>query len=112
MSIRIDRDKLRSALGIEPLLAYSKQYIARQTLGGGASVALLPATKYRYAIVLFHGDGDAEVNIDVTVDGVTTTISASDQAIEVIANQSIQIVATNTSTLDKSTPTIEIASIA
>jgi hypothetical protein len=70
LSIHIDRLKLLEALKITP----SKQVIAKQTLDPNASTVLLPATQYRFAIVLFHGDGDPEVKHTVTVNGVATEL--------------------------------------
>jgi hypothetical protein len=108
LSIHIDRLMLIKALKITP----SKQVIAKQTLDPNASTVLLPATQYRFAIVLFHGDGDPEVKHTVTVNGVAAELLGDEQAIEVLADETLEITATNTSTAEsKSTMTIEILSL-
>jgi hypothetical protein len=109
MSIHIDRLMLIKALKITP----SKQVINKQSINAGASVTLLPATQYKFAIVLFHGDGDPEVKLSINVDTAVTELMGNEQAIEVLANETIEITATNTSTTEqKSTMTIEILSLA
>jgi hypothetical protein len=108
MSIHIDRLMLIKALRITP----SKQVINKQSINAGASVTLLPATQYKFAIVLFHGDGDPEVRHTVTVNGVATELMGDEQAIEMLADETIEITATNTSTTGaKSTMTIEVLSL-
>jgi len=92
-----------------PAITSQKATIAPQSLAGGASVTLLPATTYKFAIIMFHGDGATEVRVDVTVDATTTSIYGNEQAIELVAGQSVSISATNTGTATASTPTIEIA---
>jgi hypothetical protein len=105
VSIHIDRLKLLEALKITP----SKQVIAKQTLNPNASTTLLPATQYKFAIVLFHGDGDPEVKHTITVNGVSAELMGDEQAIEVLADETLEITATNTSTAGaKSTMTIVI----
>jgi hypothetical protein len=98
MSIRIDRLMLIKALKIT--LTSSKQVITQQTLNPNASTTLLPSTIYKHAIILFHGDGDPEVKHMITVDGTTTELSGDQQAIELLAEQTIEVTATNTSATD------------
>jgi hypothetical protein len=89
-----------------------KEVISKQTLNPGASVTIKPQTQYHFAIILFHGDGDPEVKHVITVNGVATEIMGNEQAIEMLANETIEIVAVNTSTTEpKSSMTVEILSL-
>ena len=95
-----------------PAITASKEVIARQSIGAGASVTLKPSTTYKFAIILFHGDGDSQVRLSIVRNGVTVSIYGNEQAIEVLANESITIVAVNEDTTTvRSTPTIEIVSL-
>jgi hypothetical protein len=95
-----------------PAITASKEVIQPQSVGAGGSVTLKPTTNYKFAIMLFHGDGDSQVRLDITKGATTISIYASEQAIEVLANESISIVAVNEDTASpRSTPTIEIASL-
>jgi len=95
-----------------PAITASKEVIASQSIGAGASVTLKPTTSYKYATVLFHGDGDPQVRLDVTVGDTTISVYGNEQAIEVLANESISITAVNTDTANpRNTPTIEIISL-
>jgi hypothetical protein len=61
---------------------------------------------------LFHGDGEAQVRLDITKGATTVSINGNEQAIEVLANESISITAVNEDTATaRSTPTIEIVSL-
>jgi len=105
MSIHIDRSKLLEALRITP----SKQVIAKQTLEPNVLVTLLPATQYKHTVILFHGDGDPEVKHTVKVNNTVIELLGDEQAIELLANESLEVTATNTSTTEaKNTMTIEI----
>jgi hypothetical protein len=95
-----------------PKPASKKEVISRQTLDPGASVTIKPPTRYYFAIILFHGDGDPEVKHTVVVNGKTAELMGDEQAIEVLANETIEIVAVNTSTTDvKNSMTVEILSL-
>jgi hypothetical protein len=62
--------------------------------------------------MLFHGDGEAQVRLDITKGATTVSLFGNEQAIEILANESISIVAVNTDTANpRNTPTIEIASL-
>jgi len=90
----------------------SKEVIASQSVTAGGSITLKPTTMYKFAIILFHGNGDAQIRLDITRNGVTVSIYANEQAIEVLANESITIIAVNEDTTTaRSTPTIEIVSL-
>jgi hypothetical protein len=90
----------------------TKEVIASQSVGAGASVTLKPTTSYRFAILLFHGNGDQQVRIEVVKGAVVETLHGNEQAIEVLANESISIVAVNEDTATaRNTPTIEIVSL-
>jgi hypothetical protein len=95
-----------------PSITTSKQVIQPQSVGAGASVTLKPSTTYRFAIILFHGNGDSQVRIDVIKGAVTESIRGNEQAIELLANESITIVAVNEDTaIARNTQTIEIVSL-
>jgi len=88
----------------------SKQIISPQSISASGSATLLPPTTYKFAIVLFHGDGEPQIQLTVKVNTKTFMLSGSDQAIEVVANETVEITATNTDTAStRNTPTIEIA---
>ena len=95
-----------------PSITASKQVIASQGVTAGGSVTLKPSTTYRFAILLFHGDGNPQVRLDITKGATTISIYANEQAIEILANESIAITAVNTDTANpRNTPTIEIVSL-
>ena len=95
-----------------PAIVASKEVIQPQSIGAGGSVTLKPPTSYKFAIILFHGNGDPQVRLDITRNGVTESLYGNEQAIEVLANESISITAVNTDTASpRSTPLIEIVSL-
>jgi len=111
MSIVIDRDKLISVLQqFMPRPQIAKQFIQQQQLNPSESTTLLSPTNYKFAIILFHGDGDPQIQLSIVVGGNTYTLNGDEQAIEVLADESIAITASNTDTANPhNTPTIEIA---
>ena len=95
-----------------PSISASKEVIPQQTIPAGGTVTLKTTTLYKYATILFHGDGSNQVRLDITKGATTITIRGNDQAIEILANESISIVAVNEdSSNPRATPTIEIASL-
>jgi hypothetical protein len=94
-----------------PNITASKEVIARNLAGAGLTITLKPSTNYKFAIILFHGDGEADV--EVRIQGETTrTIRGNEQGIELIANESITITAYNSNpNFNKYHPTIEILSL-
>jgi len=95
-----------------PAITASKEVIQPQSIGAGSSVTLKPITTYKFAILLFHGDGEAQVRLDIAKGATTISIYANEQAIEILANESISITAVNTDTASpRNTPTIEIVSL-
>jgi hypothetical protein len=94
-----------------PSITASKEIIARNLVGAGLTVTIKPSTNYKFAIMLFHGDGEADV--EVRIQGETTrTIRGNEQGIEVLANESITITAYNSDpNYNKYHPTIEIVSL-
>jgi hypothetical protein len=94
-----------------PTITASKEIINRNIVGAGATTTLKPSTNYKFAIILFHGDGEADV--EVRIQGETTrTIRGNEQGIELIANESITITAQNLNTgASRYHPTIEILSL-
>jgi hypothetical protein len=90
----------------------SKRVINKQTLSPGERVTLLQLTRFKFAIILFHGDGDPQVTLEITRADTPTNISGNEQAIEVLANETIAISGENTDPSNsKMTPTIEIVSL-
>jgi hypothetical protein len=95
-----------------PVITSSKTKISLQSVSAGGSVTLLSSTTYKFAVILFHGDGDPQVTLTVKVGTATYTLSGDEQAIEVVANEAVEITAINTDTTSShNTPTIEIVSI-
>jgi hypothetical protein len=95
-----------------PAITANKEVIQPRSITAGGSVTLKPSTTYKFAIILFHGNGDSQVRIDVIKGAVTESIRGNEQAIEVLANESITIVAVNEDTATaRNTPTIEIVSL-
>jgi hypothetical protein len=90
----------------------SKEVIGRYMLAPGQTLTLRPTITYKFAIILFHGDGDSEVRVDIVKGETTTSIYGNQQAIEVLANETIKIDAVNTdTTIIKAAPIIEIVSL-
>jgi FtsP/CotA-like multicopper oxidase with cupredoxin domain len=90
----------------------NKAVIQRQPINAGATATLLPATAYKFAIVLFHGDGDPQVQLTIRVGATTYTLRGDEQAIEVVAGETVEITAINTDTESpRNTMTIEVASL-
>ena len=78
-------------------------------LNPGESKTLLPQTTYKFAIILFHGDGDPQIQLSITVGSNNYTLNGDEQAIEVITGEQVTITANNTDTTNPhNTPTIEI----
>jgi hypothetical protein len=94
------------------IITSSKVRIQRQLIDAGATATLLPSTTYRFAVMLFHGDGDPQVTLTVRVGTATYTINGDEQAIEVVSNEAVEITATNTDTASpRNAMTIELASL-
>jgi hypothetical protein len=88
------------------------EVIPKSSIEAEASSIIKQSTTYKFAIILFHGDGDSRVRLDITKGATTISIYANEQAIELLANESISITAVNTdTTAPRSTPTIEILSL-
>jgi len=98
---------------LKPPVAISSnlEMIPQQSVSGGASVTLKSSTMYKFAIIVFHGDGDPQITITVTKDSASATLYGNEQAFEFVANQSVQITAQNTDTVVRNTPKIEILSL-
>ena len=90
----------------------SRQVIDKQTVAPGAGASLLQLIRFKFAIILFHGDGDPQITLEITRADTSTTINGNEQAIELLANETIVISAANTDpSNNRSTPTIEIVSL-
>jgi hypothetical protein len=95
-----------------PSMSASKEVIPLQNLPSGGSVTLKGPTTYKFAVILFHGDGESQVRLDIVKGATTISIRANEQAIEILANESISITAVNEDTIaPRAAPTIEIASL-
>jgi len=107
--IKISKDALTSV--IKSIISSGRMAIDKQTLGAGASATLYSNTVF-FAVTLIHGDGDAEIQLAITVGNSTTTVAGNESAIAVSANELLKIDATNTDTANPhSTPTVEVISI-
>jgi hypothetical protein len=101
---------MKIAKPVMPVITSGKTKISSQSVSAGGSATLLPSTTYKFAIILFHGDGEPQIQLTVRVGTATYTLSGDDQAIEIIANEAVEITATNTDTANPhNTMTIEIA---
>ena len=98
---------------LKPPVAISSnlEMIPQQSVNAGASVTLKSSTMYKFAIIVFHGDGDPQITITVTRGDASATLYGNEQAFEFVANQSVQITAQNTDTVTHNTPKIEILSL-
>jgi hypothetical protein len=95
-----------------PAITSSKEVIQPQSVGAGGSVTLKPSTTYKFAIILFHGNGDSQIRLDIVKGAVTESIRGNEQAIDLLTNESITIVAVNEDTATaRNTQTIEIVSL-
>jgi hypothetical protein len=94
-----------------PNIVATKEIINSGSIGAGQTVTLKPAALYKFAIMLFHGDGHADV--EVRLQGVTLrTINGNEQAIELVAEEIIAITArNNNTTTSRNHPTIEILTL-
>ena len=107
--IKISRDAFTNI--VKSIISSGRMVIDKQTLGAGASVTLYSNTVF-FAIALIHGDGDAEVQLTVTVGSDTTTLAGNETAVVVSANELLKIDVVNTDTANqRSTPTVEVISI-
>ena len=94
-----------------PIPTSNKQLISSTSVPASGSATLLSSTAFKFAIILFHGDGDSDIT--VTIAGATNrSIAGNQSGIETIANETISITASNSNTTTaKNTPTIEILSL-
>lgn len=83
----------------------SSEKLVIQSVEIGSTPTVIHSAYYRFAIILFHGDGDATLTIKVNVGDVENTLLADEQAIELVANKYIEIIAQHGS---GKSPTIEI----
>jgi hypothetical protein len=94
-----------------PNIAASKEIINASPVAAGQTVTLKPAAPYKFAIMLFHGDGNPDV--EVRLQGATLrTINGNEQGIELVAEETITITArNNNASLTRNHPTIEILTL-
>jgi hypothetical protein len=94
------------------VITSNKVTVQQQTINAGATVTLLPSTTYKFAIMLFHGDGDPQVTLTVRTGTRTYTVNGDEQAIEVVANEQVEITAVNTDTENpRNTQAVEVVYI-
>lgn len=90
----------------------TKRIIESQTVEPGAAMSLMPVTRFKFAIILFHGDGDPYIRLDIEKPETTIYINGNEQGVEILANEAIAIVAANTNPGSSgNTPTIEIVAL-
>jgi len=95
-----------------PAITSNLEVIPKSSVGAGASSTIKPSTTYKFAVILFHGDGESQVRVDVTKGATTVSIRGNEQAIELVANQAISITAVNEDTTTaRNKPTVEILSL-
>jgi len=87
-----------------PAFTAARQTIPPQSITT-TPTTLLPSTTYKFAIVFFHGDGDPTLTLTVQRGASSFTLTAAEQAIETVANESLQITASSGT---GNSPTIEI----
>lgn len=89
----------------------SRKTIAPSTsLTPGSSDTPISNVNMFFGVILIHGDGDSDVT--VTISGATTrSCNGDEQAIDLVANETITITRTNNATTSKTAPTIEVAYI-
>jgi hypothetical protein len=94
-----------------PNIVASREIINTGPIGAGQTVTLKPATDYKFAIMLFHGDGNPDV--EVRLQGATLrTINGNEQGIELVAGETMTITArNNNASLTRNYPTIEILAL-
>jgi len=94
------------------VISSGKQIIPSQPLKAGEKATLLPPVTHKFAVILFHGDGDHQVKLTILVDNKSYILYGDEQAIELLTGESIAITAENTDTTSpRNTSTIEIAYI-
>jgi hypothetical protein len=94
-----------------PNIVASKEIINTGPIGAGQTVTLKPATDYKFAVMLFHGNGNPDV--EVRLQGATLrTINGNEQGIELVAGETMTITArNNNASLTRNHPTIEILAL-
>jgi len=110
--LRISRDAIASI--VKAVVTTSKEKIAPQSVlaGGSATLKDTGTTPLKFAIVLFLGDGEAQIRYDVTVGNTTESIYANEFGVLLVASETLKIVAMNTDTANAhNTGTIEIGYI-
>ena len=95
--------------GRYPVIRSNEFIIPKQSVPPGASVMLLQPTYYRYALILFYGDGGSTVELDIKIGNRSTTIHGYTQAIGVVTEDMLEITARNVGAGSQETQTIEIA---
>lgn len=93
-------------------LTSTRSTVPAQSIAAGGTTTLLNAT-YKHAIVLIRGDGEPQVQLTVTIGTETYTLTGDQQAIALVANETITIDANNTDTAAAhNAPSIEVLELA
>ena len=116
-NLKVEKAGGRTAEGLmritppPPNIVGTKEVINAGTIAAGQTVTLKPAALYKFAILLFHGDGNPDV--EVRLEGATLrTINGDEQGIELVAAETLTITARNTNTTtSRNHPTIEILTL-
>jgi hypothetical protein len=94
-----------------PNITASKEILNRALAPAGLTTTVKPRTMYKFAIILFHGDGDHQAVIQL-VGSTTRTIRSNEQGIELIADEEVEIRVTNEDpNVNRNRATIEILSL-
>jgi hypothetical protein len=98
---------------LKPTLTFTRKIIDQQLVDPNATITLISKTFYKFAIIIFHGNGEHEVQLTIVVGEKTYTMCGDEQAIEVLTDENIEIYALNTDiTNPHYTTTIEIIYLA
>jgi hypothetical protein len=94
-----------------PNITSNKEVIPRALASAGLTTTIKPRTMYKFAIILFHGDGEPQAIIQL-VGNTTRTIRSNEQGIELIANEEVEIRVYNEDpNINRNRATIEILSL-
>jgi len=110
--LKLSKDAFAKMVNL--VVSTSKEKIAPQSVGAGGSATLKDTgtTALKFAIVLFLGDGEAQIRYDVTVGNTTESVYANEFDVKLVVNEALKIVAVNTDTVNAhNTGTIEIGYI-
>jgi len=95
----------------QPNITSTREVIQPQTVSSTPTI-LKPDARYKFAIVLFHGDGDAWVRLSIRREALVYNLKGNEQAILLLGNEVFGVVVTDIEgATSGNTPTIEILSL-